>query len=51
MELNIRKVSNYMNLSVEEGSMVIECGLLDSNEQVELAQHLRDVADELDPQE
>ena len=48
MEIKVKRVSIYAEVTVERDGVVINVGLFDDNERNVLADHLREVADELD---
>ena len=47
MDLKIRWVDKYADVTVREGGTVIEMGLLDEEERIALARALEEAADEL----
>ncbi|MCP3682007.1 MAG: hypothetical protein GY861_04885 [bacterium] len=51
MNLTARKIDKYYEIIIEEQTTVIETGLLDKAACKELAEHLRDVAEVIDPVE
>lgn len=51
MNIVIKKCSKYQDVKIYSSQVVIELGLHDKLEAKELAQQLREAADELDPKE
>ena len=47
MEFDIRKNTRYLNVKVTEGRTVIDLGVLDDRERIELARQLKEAIDEL----
>lgn len=47
MEFRIRKNSIYLDVSIREGGTVIDLGLLDDKERIELARKLEEAVDDL----
>lgn len=45
MIITIRKVSSYLEVSIKEGQVTVELGLLDQAEAAALAVQLRETAD------